>query len=239
MRKKRKQKIQKKKKEVRGRNPRAADCKPASRWIGPRTSYDNASSDKRIVRKKRRAAAGTKARRHCAETRPVLKLWSRFRQSPHSFPCRKAFYAFVPLFARAREWSLAMAKNGAGVSFGGTGVASAADWACEAMTVPAAVAARGIPRGIPGEVPQAFAAASPASDAGDAGDAGNAEADSCADAGADVGADARADSESPSLTAALVLRFLGRVSSTGDGLASEGVSRTARVRAGRENVGSK
>lgn len=52
-------------------------------------------------------------------------------------------------------------------------------------------------------------------------------------------ADGREASERPPLTAAGVLRFLGRVSSTGDGLASEGVSRTARVRAGRENVGSK
>lgn len=129
-----------------------------------------------------------------------------------------------------------MAKNGAGVSFWGTDLASAADWACEAMTVPAAVPARGIPR----EVPQAFATDTPACNAGDAGDAGTvARADPCADAGADVGAEARADSESPSLTAKLVLRFLGRVSSTGDGLASEDVSRTARVRAGRENVGSK
>ena len=123
-----------------------------------------------------------------------------------------------------------MAKNGAGVSFWGTDLASAADWACEAMTVPAVVPARGIPR----EVPQAFATDTPACDAGTV-----AGADPCADAGADVGAEARADSESPSLTAKLVLRFLGRVSSTGVGLASEGVSRTARVRAGRENVGSK
>lgn len=52
-------------------------------------------------------------------------------------------------------------------------------------------------------------------------------------------ADGREASERPPLTAASVRRFLGRVSSTGDGLASEGVSRTARVRAGRENVGSK
>lgn len=136
-----------------------------------------------------------------------------------------------------------MAKNGAGVSFGGTGLASVADWDCEAMTVPAAVPARGFPRGMP----QILATAPPACDAGDAGDAGTeAGADSCAGAGADVGADvvatARADSESPSLTAEPVLRFLGRVSSTGDGRegrASVCVSGTARVRAGRENVGSK
>lgn len=129
-----------------------------------------------------------------------------------------------------------MAKNGAGVSFGGTGLASIADWACEAVTVPAAVPARGIPR----EVPQAFATDTPACGAGDAGDAGTeAGADSCADAGADVGADARVDSVSPSLTAELVLRFLGRVSSTADGRTSGCVSGTARVRAGRENVGSK
>lgn len=140
-----------------------------------------------------------------------------------------------------------MAKNGAGVSFGGTGLASVADLACEAMTLPAAVSARGIPRGIPREVPQAFATDTPACDAGDVGDSGTAAgADSSADAGADVGADvgaaARADSLSPSLTAALVLRFLGRVSSTADGRegrASDCVSGTARVRAGRENLGSK
>ena len=49
----------------------------------------------------------------------------------------------------------------------------------------------------------------------------------------------REASERPSLTAADVLRFLGRVSSTGVGRASCCVSGTARVRAGRENVGSK
>ena len=133
-----------------------------------------------------------------------------------------------------------MAKNGAGVSFGGTGLASAADWACEAVTVPAAVPARGIPR----EVPQAFATDTPACGAGDAGDAGTEAgadpwADTGADVGADAGADARVDSVSPSLTAELVLRFLGRVSSTGVGRDSCCVSGTSRVRAGRENVGSK